>query len=292
MSAGAATLFERVAIVGVGLIGGSFGLALKAAKACREVVGIGRSRANLEVARARGAIDSIASEVPDCDLVLVAAPVAQFPVLFKNLSRGNLSERTLITDAGSTKRDVVAAARTALGSGIERFVPAHPIAGSEKSGAEAATADLFKGKRVILTPLAENTRESIARIEAVWAACGAQVSTMDVQEHDAVLGTVSHLPHLLAYALAQDVATRKNAARLFEIAGAGFRDFTRLASSSPEMWRDICLANRDLLLADVALFESKLAEMKKHLSEGNAAALERMFEQARDARDRWLKSSS
>ena len=123
-------------------------------------------------------------------------------------------------------------------------------------------------------------------------ACGARVSAMDVGEHDSVLGTVSHLTHLLAYALAQDVATRKNAGRLFEIAGAGFRDFTRLASSSPEMWRDICLANRDLLLADVALFEKKLAEMKKHLSEGNAAALERMFEQARDARDRWLKSSS
>ncbi len=281
-------LFERVAVVGVGLIGGSFALALKQAKAVRHVVGIGRSAANLEVAKRRGAIDSIAAEVPECDLVLVAAPVAQFPSVFQKLK----GKKTLITDGGSTKRDVVAAARAALGAGVSRFVPGHPIAGSERSGAEAATPDLFNGKRVILTPLPENAKDDVEKIRAVWAACGAQVGTMGIEEHDSILGTVSHLPHLLAYALAQDVATRENAARLFEVAGAGFRDFTRLASSSPEMWRDICLANRDLLLADVSRFEKKLNELKKQLSENDGAGLERAFEQARAARDKWLKSSS
>ncbi|MGE5639461.1 MAG: prephenate dehydrogenase [Clostridia bacterium] len=281
-------LFERVAVVGVGLIGGSFGLALKEAKACRHVVGIGRSARNLEVAKQRGAIDSVASEVPECDLVLIAAPVAQFASVFQKI-RNN---KALITDGGSTKRDVVSAARAALGAGVARFVPAHPIAGSEKSGAEAATPDLFKGKRVILTPLPENRKEDVEKIKGVWAACGAQVSTMGIEEHDAVLGTVSHLPHLLAYALAQDVATRENSARLFEIAGAGFRDFTRLASSSPEMWRDICLANRDLLLKDLDKFSVKLDAMRAALEKNDGASLEAMFEQARAARDKWLKSSS
>jgi prephenate dehydrogenase len=281
-------LFERVAVVGVGLIGASFALALKQAKAVGHVIGIGRSARNLEVARRRGAIDSIATEVPECDLVLVAAPVAQFPSVFQKIKTG----KCLITDGGSTKREVVSAARAALGASVSRFVPAHPIAGSEKSGAEAASADLFTGKRVILTPLAENRKEDVEKIRAVWAACGARVSSMGIEEHDAILGTVSHLPHLLAYALAQDVATRENSARLFEIAGAGFRDFTRLASSSPEMWRDICLANRDLLLADVGRFEKKLNELKRYLSEGDGAGLERAFEQARAARDKWLKSSS
>ena len=281
-------LFERVAVVGAGLIGSSFGLALKQAKACRTVIGIGRGARNLELAKQRGAIDAIASEVPECDLVLVAAPVAQFGSVFQKIK----NNKALITDAGSTKRDVVAAARQVLDGGVARFVPAHPIAGSEKSGAAAASADLFRGKRVILTPLPENDASSVEKIRSAWEACGAKVSTMDAVEHDSVLGTVSHLPHVIAYALAQDVATRANAARLFEIAGAGFRDFTRLASSSPEMWRDICLANRDLLQADIARFERKLDEVKKLLADGNAAGLEGLFEEARAARDKWLKSAS
>ena len=284
-------LFRRVAVIGVGLIGGSFGLALKQAKACGHVVGIGRSRANLETALARGAIDSIGDDAADCDLVLVAAPVAQFPRILEDLS-SRLSPDAVVTDGGSTKRDVIAAARAALKGKVGQFVPAHPIAGSERSGAEAADAGLFRGKRVILTPLRENPEDAVEKASKAWAACGARLSRMDAEEHDAVLSTVSHLPHLLAYALAQDVATRGNSGRLFEIAGAGFRDFTRLASSSAEMWRDICLANRDLLLADLARFEKKLERMKKCLADGDAAGLERLFEEARAARDKWLNPSS
>ena len=282
-------LFERVAIVGVGLIGGSFALALKQAKACARVVGVGRGRANLELALARGAIDAVGTDVSDCDLVLVAAPVAQFPKIFSDLKIG---PKALVTDAGSTKRDVIAAARLALGPRIGQFVPAHPIAGGEKSGVGAADAALFRGKRVILTPLAENGAAAVERVRAAWEVCGARVGTMDPAEHDSILSTVSHLPHLLAYALALDVTTRPESARLFEIAGAGFRDFTRLASSHPEMWRDICLANRDCLLEDLRKFSATLELLRTALERGDGKRLEDAFSQARAARDKWLKSSS
>ncbi|MGQ0651426.1 MAG: prephenate dehydrogenase [Betaproteobacteria bacterium] len=285
--------FERVAVLGVGLIGGSFALALKSAGACAHVVGAGRNRANLELARSRGILDSIAADAiaaaHGADLVLLAAPVAQFQRLFQSIA-AVLGPRALVTDGGSTKRDVVAAARAGLGRKVAQFVPAHPIAGGEKSGAAEARADLFRGRRVLLTPLGENNESAVARVRAAWEACGASISTMSAEEHDALLGTVSHFPHLLAYALAQDVATRPNSARLFEIAGAGFRDFTRLASSNPEMWRDICMANKDSMLAELDQFERKLKEIRAKLDDG--AALEKLFAEARDARDKWLSSSS
>ncbi len=281
--------FEKAAIVGVGLIGGSFGLALKAAGACSRVVGLGRGRQNLQKALERGAIDAVAEDVSDCDLILIATPVGQFGPVFEKL---RIHDQAVLTDGGSTKRDVIAAARRALGPRIRQFVPAHPIAGSEQGGAEAARADLFRGRRVILTPLPENDEASIQKIRQAWEACGAKVSTMDAQEHDSVLSTVSHLPHLLAYALAQEVAGRADSKRLFEIAGAGFRDFTRLASSGPEMWRDICLANRDMLLQDLEKFSGKLDFIKSTLERGDAAALQKIFEEARAARDQWKNSSS
>jgi prephenate dehydrogenase len=281
-------LFQRVAVIGVGLIGGSFALALKEARACGHVVGVGRSPENLKAALSRGAIDAVGTDVSDCDLVLVSAPVAQFPRIF-SLVAETLKTSALITDGGSTKRDVIAAARQALGGKIAQFVPAHPIAGGEQNGAAAARADLFRGKRVLITPLEENGKDAVAGIKRAWEACGAKVSAMSAQEHDDVLGTVSHLPHLLAYALAQDVATRPNAARLFEIAGAGFRDFTRLASSNPEMWRDICMANRDVLLAELDRFMEKMREVKAKM--GDPAALEKLFSEARAARDKWTNSS-
>ena len=274
----------KLAVIGVGLIGGSFALALKQAKKVSHVVGVGRNPANLKLALERGVIDSIGADASDCDLVLVAAPVAQFAGIFSSLKNSN----AVITDGGSTKRDVISAARKNL-SNVSRFVPAHPIAGGERSGAGAAKADLFRGKRVILTPLPENTDEAIRTIEEAWTACGARVSRMSAEEHDAVLATVSHLPHLIAYAMAHDVATRENSARLFEIAGAGFRDFTRLASSHPEMWRDICLANKDRLLDEVRRFERKMSQVAALLDD--PAALEKLFAEARDARNRWIQSS-
>ncbi len=282
---------KRLAVIGVGLIGGSFALGLKKAKAVSHVVGVGRNAANLKLALERGIIDAIAPDpataARDADLVLVATPVAQFPAVFASLAES----KALITDGGSTKRDVIAAARKALGKRIARFVPAHPIAGAEKSGAAAAKAELFQGRRVVLTPMKENARASVEAVEAAWSACGAKVSRMDAEEHDAVLAAVSHLPHILAYALVHDVAKRNNSEQLFSFAAGGFRDFTRIASSHPEMWRDICLANRDRLLQELKLYANELGSIRKLLDNGDGAGLEKLFAAAREARDKWIHSS-
>jgi len=173
---------------------------------------------------------------------------------------------------------------------LPRFVPGHPIAGAEKSGAAAASADLFRDRRVVLTPLEET--EDVSKIRQLWEACGARVSTMTPEEHDAVLAAVSHLPHLLAYGLVHEVAQRRNSEQLFSFAAGGFRNFTRIASSHPEMWRDICLANKDLLLSELKKYQGKVAAIEKLLQAGDGAALEKLFAEARQARDQWLKSSS
>ena len=287
-------LFERVAVIGVGLIGGSFALALKQARACGHVAGAGRNRANLELARSRGIIDSIAADAVaaahGADLVLVAAPVAQFPKIFHDIA-AVLGPKALVTDGGSTKRDVVAAARAGLGRKVAQFVPAHPIAGAEKSGAGAASAGLFQDRRVVLTPLPENSENGLKRIESAWSACGARISRMAAEEHDAVLAAVSHLPHLLAFALVHDIAGRDNGAQLFSYAAGGFRDFTRIASSHPEMWRDICIANADRLLGELKGFSKNLQALQAMLEAGDGAGLEKLFTEARAARDKWIHSS-
>ncbi len=281
----------KLAVIGVGLIGGSFALALKQAKTVSHVVGVGRNAANLKLARERGIIDSIAADpgaaARDADLVLVATPVAQFPAVFASLA----DSKALITDGGSTKRDVIAAARKALGKKIGQFVPAHPIAGAEKSGAAAASAELYRGKRVVITPLPQNRRPALEQVESAWKACGAKVSRMDPEEHDAVLATVSHLPHVLAYALVHGVAKRNNSEQLFSFAAGGFRDFTRIASSHPEMWRDICLANRDRVLQELKSYANELGTIRKLIQKGVAAAVEKVFAVARDARNNWIQSS-
>ena len=279
----------RLAVIGVGLIGGSFALALKAAKAVEHVVGVGRNSANLELARSRGIIDAVAADpaaaARHADLVLVAAPVGQYARIFSAL----MSTKAVITDGGSTKRDVVATARKAFGANLARFVPGHPIAGAERSGAAAADAELFRGRRVVLTPLKETSAEAASVVEEAWKQCGARVSRMDPAEHDALLATVSHLPHLLAFALVHEVARRANSAELFSFAAGGFRDFTRIASSHPEMWRDICVANRDRVLDEVRRFSAKLDQVKALLE--RPAELEKLFAEAREARDKWIQSS-
>jgi prephenate dehydrogenase len=281
----------RLAVIGVGLIGGSFALALKQAKAVSHVVGVGRDPANLKLALERGAIDSTAPDpaaaARGADLILVATPLAQFAKVFASLT----DAKAVVTDAGSTKRDVVAAARNALGKKISQFVPAHPIAGAEKSGVAAASAELFHGKRVVLTPLPENPAEIISKVERAWSACGARITRMDADEHDAVLAAVSHLPHLLAFALVHEVARRENSAQLFSFAAGGFRDFTRIASSHPEMWRDICIANRDRLLHELKSYSNELGSVRKLLEAGDGAGLEKLFASARDARNKWIQSS-
>lgn len=279
--------FARVAVIGVGLIGGSFALALKAARRAGEVVGIGRGAANLKLALEQGVIDAIGADAAGADLVLIAAPVAQYPQILAALAPV-LKRDALVTDAGSTKRDVIEAARAALGERLAQFVPAHPIAGAERSGAAASSAELFRGRRVVLTPLAENPAGAVQAIEQVWSACGARVSRMDAAEHDAVLAAVSHLPHLLAYALVHEVAARPDSAQLFGFAAGGFRDFTRIASSHPEMWRDICVANRDRLLDELDRYAAKLKALRPLVEAGDGAALHKLFEEARAARGRWL----
>lgn len=283
--------FERVAVIGVGLIGGSFALGLKARGACGSVVGVGRNAANLQVALQRGLIDRAESDaaaaVRGADLVLVATPVAQFAAVFAAIAP-NLSDTALVIDGGSTKQDVVAAARAAFGKRIGQFVPCHPIAGAEHSGAAAAKVDLFNGKRVVLAPLEENSAASVEKAAAAWALCGARIFRMSAAEHDAVFAAVSHLPHLLAFALVHEFAGRANPERLFGYAAGGFRDFTRIASSHPEMWRDICIANRGALLEELDRYMDKLALLRAPLAAGDGASLERVFEEARSARGRWL----
>ncbi len=283
--------FGKVAVIGVGLIGGSFGLALKAAGRSNQVVGVGRSAANMRLALERVAIDSIESDaaaaVQDADLVLISTPVAQIEKIFLSIN-SKIKPNAIITDAGSTKRDVVAAARAGLGGKIAQFIPAHPIAGAEHSGVAAAHAELFRDRRLVLTPLKENRKEDIEALAGLWAAFGARVSRMTPEEHDEVFAAVSHLPHLLAYALVSDFSARPNAAQLFGYAAGGFRDFTRIASSHPEMWRDICVANSDQLLKEVVRFSGELEKIKQLLQTQDAKALENLFAAARAARARWL----
>ena len=284
----------KLVVVGVGLIGGSFALALKAAQAVERVIGVGRRAQTLDRARELGIIDAAgaldAATLSDADLVLVAVPVAQTRFVLGGLAP-LLRIPGIVTDAGSTKRDVVATARSAMGRGVGRFVPGHPIAGTEHSGPEAAFAELFRGRKVVLTPLPENSPADVARVRLAWEVCGAQVRELGAEEHDAGFAAVSHLPHLLAYALVEHVAGRSDAERFMSFAAGGFRDFTRIASSHPEMWRDICMANRGAVLAELSDCAQVLAQVRKWLERGDSAALESLFERARLARNRWLERS-
>lgn len=286
-------MIGHLVVIGVGLIGGSFALDLRRQGLVGRVTGVGRSQANLERARERGIIDAIATDaataVADADLVLLAVPVGAMPALFRELAPA-MPAGCLVTDAGSTKLDVIAAARAELPDHIDRFVPAHPIAGAETSGAGAAREGLYRGKPLILTPLPENQAADVDRVEALWHACGARVTRMDAAEHDRVFAAVSHLPHLAAFALVDELAGRQRADAYFRYAGSGFRDFTRIAGSHPEMWRDIALGNRDALLAELDAYVAKLGDIRELLERGDGAALERLFARARDARHLWLKN--
>jgi prephenate dehydrogenase len=281
---------NKIVIFGVGLIGGSFALALRRANGAREVVGFGRTHATLEEARRLGILDRIgedeAREVADADLVLLATPVAQMGDIFRRIAP-HLGPKTLLTDGGSTKCDVVAAARANLGGKVAQFVPAHPIAGAEHSGPAAAQPDLYRGKRVVLAPLPENRAESVARVRHAWELCGAVVSELTPEQHDEVFAAVSHLPHLLSFALVHDLAQRKNRDLLLSFAASGFRDFTRIAASSPEMWRDISLANREALLREVKQYADELYVLYRALESGDAQKLEEIFAEAQQVRANW-----
>lgn len=282
---------DTIAIFGVGLIGGSFALGLKAAGAAKRVIGLGRNPANIAHALQLGVIDEASKDpavVAGADLVFIATPVGQMGTIMRAIAP-HLGPGTVVTDGGSTKRDVAALAYRLLGKRAAQFVPGHPIAGAEHSGVSAARADLYQQRKVVLTPLPENSERSIRRVRAAWRLCGARLFRMQPAEHDRVFAAVSHLPHLLSYALVDQVARHPNGKALFEYAAGGFRDFTRIASSHPEMWRDICIANRKALLAELAGYQRELAEMKQLLQKGDAAGLEKIFSRARDARNRWLR---
>jgi len=281
--------FSKVVIVGVGLIGGSLALSLKRAGVVGTVVGVGRSAASLDKARALGVIDEAASledAVRGASLVVLCAPVAQNFALLHALEP-HLQPGTIVTDAGSTKSDVIMAAKTALGDKVAQFVPAHPIAGRELNGVEAALDDLYVGKKVVLCPLQENARADVAAVRAMWEVAGADCHVMSAVQHDAVFAAVSHLPHVLSYALVAQVANAEDAALKLDFAGGGFRDFTRIAASSPEMWRDICIANKDALLREINTYEAVLAHLKAQIKAGDGAALERLFVRASDTRLKW-----
>jgi prephenate dehydrogenase len=281
---------KKLVIFGAGLIGGSFALALKKANAVAEVVGFGRSLATLQQAQQLGIIDRIgqdvAAEVGDADLVLLATPVGQMAELMAHIAP-HLGAHTLVTDGGSTKSDVVDAARANMGDRVAQFVPAHPIAGAELSGAAAARAELYQGKKVVLTPLPENSKEAVARVRNAWELCGAVVSELTPTQHDEVFAAVSHLPHLLSFALVHDLAQRDNRDQLLSFAASGFRDFTRIAASSPEMWRDICMANRDALLDELGRYMEELGNIHEALAEADADKLEEIFSLAREVRSNW-----
>lgn len=283
-------MFKKVVIFGVGLIGGSFALALRRAGKAGQIVGVGRSAASLARAQELGIIDAVATDpaaaVDGADLVLLAAPVAQTEAILAAIAP-HLAPDAIVTDAGSTKSDVVAAARRALGGKVAQFVPGHPIAGREKHGPEAALADLYIGKKVVLTALPENRAADVERVAAAWQACGAVIHRLSPQEHDAVFASVSHLPHVLAFALVDDIAGKPHAATLFQYAASGFRDFTRIAGSSPEMWRDITLANRDALLTEVDAYLAQLTAMRQMIADSDGAALEKIYASAQHARLQW-----
>jgi len=281
----------KLVVIGVGLIGGSFALALRRARAVQRVVGVGRTRRNLADALRLKAIDEASQDparaVRGADLVLLATPVGQMPAVMTAIAP-HLPAHAVVTDAGSTKRDVIACARRFLGGHLPRFVPGHPVAGTEMSGAAAAFPELFRGRNVILTPQAGTAAGAVTLVRRAWEACGARVVRLDAGAHDELLAAVSHLPHVIAFALVNMLAGRRDPARLFGLSAAGLRDTVRIAGSSSEMWADICVANRDALLAALEDYENELEQTRAAIERADAAELGRLFAQARRARAKWL----
>ncbi|MFL9863966.1 prephenate dehydrogenase/arogenate dehydrogenase family protein [Paraburkholderia fungorum] len=295
----AAFSFNKLVIFGVGLIGGSLARALRERderdEASGTVIGVGRSSASTARALELGVIDQSAALTDDvalraalagADIVLLAAPVAQTQSLLERIAPF-LDAGTIVTDAGSTKSDVVASARAALGARIGQFVPGHPIAGREASGPDAALPDLYVNRNVVLCPLPENAPAAVERVAAMWRATGACVRDMTPEQHDRVLASVSHLPHVLSFALVEQILNSPDAALKFSFAAGGFRDFTRIAASSPEMWRDVCVANRAALLDELDAYTAVLARLRAAIEAADGAALEAVFARSRVARSEW-----
>ena len=281
-------MIERLCIIGVGLIGGSLARALREAAYVKEIVGSSRSAEHLQKAVELGVIDrydtDLRKAVQGADMVFVSVPLGAMAAVFGSI-KDSLDEAAVVTDGGSAKASVIADVRQALGSIPGWFVAGHPIAGTERSGVEASFAELYTGRRVILTPTAETQPAAVKKVRAMWEAAGASVNEMNVEHHDEVLAATSHLPHMLAFALVESLARMSEKREIFEYAAGGFRDFTRIASSDPVMWRDICLANRDALLNMVENFRGDLDDLTSAIRDQDAGRVLRIFQDAKAARD-------
>jgi prephenate dehydrogenase len=286
-------MIKRLCIIGVGLIGGSLARALRGAGACGEIVGAGRNPDHLQQAVDLGVIDrfetDIASAVQGADMVFVSVPLGSMAAVFSAL-KDKLAADAVLTDGGSAKASVVAAAGQAFGEVPDFFVPGHPIAGIEQSGVAAAMPDLYRERRVILTPLAHTDSRAVTRVRRMWEAVGAVVTEMDPAHHDEVLAATSHLPHVLAFALVESLARLQDKREIFEYAAGGFRDFTRIASSDPVMWRDICLANAEAILHMIERYSADLHTLADAVRQHDSDRLLEIFTTAKQARDAYVDS--
>jgi len=288
-------LIHRLAVIGVGLIGGSLARALRHAGEVGEIIGCGRGRENLDRAVELGVIDrfthDIGEAVRGADMVFLAVPLGAMESAFRKM-RGNIDVDALITDGGSAKASVVEACQTGLGSLPPGFVPGHPIAGTEKSGVEASFLELYHGRRVILTPTAATSPSALERVTSMWRSCGAEVTRMSVAHHDEVLAATSHLPHMLAFGLVDTLARMDENDEIFRYAAGGFRDFTRIASSNPVMWRDICVANKAALAAMMQRYIEDMEMLAETIRRGDGKQLLEIFSRAKAARDRYIDTAS
>ena len=284
-------MIRKLAIIGVGLIGGSLARALREQGAVKEIVGCGRGKPNLEKAVELGVIDHYTHDAGEAakgaDMIFLAVPLGAMKSTFEAI-KPHLAEDAVITDGGSVKGCLVKDAVEAFGVVPDNFVPGHPIAGTEHNGVEASFAELYQNRRVILTPLPETDSAATKRVAEMWRLCGAEVAEMEVEHHDEVLAATSHLPHMLAFSLVDALARMKENDEIFLYAAGGFRDFTRIASSNPVMWRDICLANQDALGEMLHRFANELTDLATTLREGNGEHLLEIFERAKAARDRYI----
>jgi prephenate dehydrogenase len=282
--------FQRLALIGCGLMGGSFALALREAGLVQHITGFSASEKTRQLAVGLGVIDqacnSVAEAVQGADLVLLAVPVGAMPSSFAAM-REALAPQALIMDVGSTKCDVIAAAHAALGERLSCLVPAHPIAGKEVAGIEHAEATLYQARRTILTPLPQNSIRQIKTASEVWTAIGSHVSHMSPEAHDATFAAVSHLPHLLAFAAVNALTSQAQGQAFLEMAGPGFRDFSRIAASDPAVWRDILSANQAEVLAQMTHFRAALDQFENTLKRGDTAALQQLIQQASAVRSAW-----
>lgn len=285
-----AKTFSKICIYGVGLMGGSLALACKKANPDVEIVGAGRNEAHLKQAQALGVIDSYSTDLAialdGVELIVFAIPVGAMGSAFEQM-QPFITESMLLTDLGSTKGNVVAFANKIFKQFAKNFVPGHPIAGTEKSGAIAAFAELFQQRRVILTPTETTDPDAIKQITALWQACGAEVIEMPVAHHDEVLAATSHLPHMLAFSLVDTLSKMNDKQEIFKYAAGGFLDFTRIASSSPDMWQDICVANADSLVDVIEKFQTDLSDLSKAIKAGDKEKISRIFTRAKKARDQF-----